>query len=88
MRKYNTARMEQSDRFNGAFGTVTEKSKTSADKEASPDEKSDAISKHLKDAYRSVVDEPLPDVFEDLLNQLDERVEQGSSSASGGSEDQ
>lgn len=88
MSKYHAAHMEQSDCGDGAFGTVTDKNKPGAKNEASQNSKSDAISKHLKDAYRSVVEEPLPDVFEDLLSQLDERLDEDDDTSSNGSKDQ
>lgn len=37
-------------------------------------EKRQAIGKHLKTAYEDVVNEPLPDAFEDLLRQLDDQT--------------
>lgn len=37
----------------------------------------------LKDLYRSVVDEPLPDSFKDLLDQFDETGEDGAASDPG-----
>lgn len=43
-------------------------------KKPSKNDKREAIGKQLKDAYQDVVNEPLPDAFEELLRQLDEKT--------------
>lgn len=73
MGKQVMAPLERDQQLDGTIGAVTDKDKQKSKKKVDP--KREAISKHLKEAYRSVVDEPLPDMFEDLLRQLDESVD-------------
>lgn len=77
MGKHNLAPLECSKSLNGTIGTVTNKNEHTGGNKSSADPRRDAISKHLQDAYRSVVEEPLPDSFEDLLSQLDDRIAAG-----------